>query len=166
MEIRDFQTMYLTELQEARSLEALQIDALPVMVDAAEDRELSDAFCAHLAETRAQLDQLDAILKRHASAAPGPATASAQAIVAEAKAIADNFERGPLRDAALIAWAQRIEHLEIALYGTLATYAKLLGWHEEKRILGGILEEERATDEDLSDIATMLVNPHAFEAAA
>ncbi|MCW5697709.1 MAG: ferritin-like domain-containing protein [Bauldia sp.] len=166
MEIRDFQTMYLTELQEARSLEALQIDALPVMADAADDRELADAFQAHLAETRAQFDQVEAILKRHRVAETMPATASAQAIVAEAQAIVDKVERGPLRDAALIAWAQRIEHLEIALYGTLATYAKMLGWHEEKRTLGGILEEERATDEDLSDIATMLVNPHAFEAAA
>jgi ferritin-like metal-binding protein YciE len=74
--------------------------------------------------------------------------------------------KGPLRDAAMIASAQRIEHYEICVYGTLATYAKGLGLPEDKKILGSILEEEKAADEALTDIATGIVNPQALAVAA
>lgn len=166
MEFRDFETMYLTGLQGACNLEAMQLDALAAMADAAEDRELADELQAHLAETRAQYEQIRDLLKRYRADRGELRDEAMKVMIGETERLVATVERGPLRDAALIAAAQRIEHQEIAVYGTLAAYAKMLGRHEEKRILGAILEEERAADEDLSDIATGLVNPHAVEAAA
>jgi ferritin-like metal-binding protein YciE len=84
-----------------------------------------------------------------------------KALLSQAIHAGDGIDPGALRDTAIIAAAQRIQHFRIATYGTLAAYAKLLHHHDEKRVLGAILEEERAIDEDLTVIATDLIG--AFE---
>jgi ferritin-like metal-binding protein YciE len=91
---------------------------------------------------------------------------SMRAMIAEAEKMIARMPPGAVRDAELIASTQRIEHYEIAVYGTLATYAKGLGLPEDKKILGAILEQEKAADEALTDIATGVVNPKAIAAAA
>lgn len=161
MQIHDFETMYIAGLQEARSIEEMLIEALPRLADAADDRELADTFRAHHAETRVQLERVKDILDRYNASTPGGTGGTIEAMIQLAENATATMERGALRDATLISLSQRIEHYEMAIYGTLASYAKLLGRHEDKRTLGAILEEERAADEDLTDIADGLVNPHA-----
>ncbi len=161
MKVNDFETMYLTGLQEARGLEETLLQALPKLADAADDRELAETLRSHLAETRTHFDRIRDLLARNSAMATAPADASIGAIVALAETTIATMRPGPVRDVTLIALVQRIEHQEIAIYGTLAAYAKMLGRHDEKRVLGAILEEERGADEDLTDIAVRLVSPPA-----
>jgi ferritin-like metal-binding protein YciE len=86
---------------------------------------------------------------------------SMQAIVREAEKWARLVQDPDLRDAGLIASAQRVEHYEIAVYGTLATWAKQLGLDEDERTLHAILEEEKRTDERLTGLAKWIINPDA-----
>ncbi|WP_161138841.1 ferritin-like domain-containing protein [Propylenella binzhouense] len=164
MHIDRFREMYVAELQEARSVEAMLAAALGKMAEAASDEELRKAFRTHREETVAHGAQVETILKRLKAGPLEHKDQAMQSIVREAEKMMGITEPGPLRDAALIASAQRVEHYEIALYGTLATYASSLGLEEDARQLGDILEDEKATDEELSDIAEGIVNPSAIEA--
>ena len=87
-----------------------------------------------------------------------------QALVGEAEKMMGMMKSGPLRDAALIASAQRVEHYEMAVYGTLANYAECLGLDDEVQLLAGILEDEKLADEKLSEVVSGSVNPSAVEA--
>jgi ferritin-like metal-binding protein YciE len=161
MNIDDFRQMYVTELQELRSVEAQLVDALPKMADVANHSELKQAIQSHLEETRSQRDRLDEILRRHGAEPREHVDQSMQAIVREAEKWAKTVQDPDLRDAGLIASAQRVEHYEIAVYGTLATWAKQLGLDEDQRTLHAILEEEKRTDEKLTGLAQEIVNPDA-----
>ena len=161
MNIDDFRQMYVTELQELRSVEAQLVDALPKMAGVANHSELKQAIQRHLEETRSQRDRLDEILRRHGAEPREHVDQSMQAIVREAEKWAKIVQDPDLRDAGLIASAQRVEHYEIAVYGTLATWAKQLGLDEDQRTLHAILEEEKRTDEKLTGLAQEIVNPDA-----
>jgi ferritin-like metal-binding protein YciE len=165
MNIEHFQDMYKTELQEARSLEAQLVDALPRLADAADNPDLRNAFRMHLEETKGHERSLDAILKSLGASPREHQDQAMQALLRETDKMIEMVEAGPVRDAALIASSQRIEHYEIAVYGTLATYAKTLGLDDQKQKLADILEEEKTADEKLSDIAYGIVNPAAVQAA-
>ena len=161
-----FQELYIAELQEARSLEQILLEALPKLAEAASDGELKKAFGEHAEETREQLESVETILRALNVDPKEHTDQSMQRLVKESGKMAEMVEAGPVRDAALIASAQRIEHYEIAVYGTLAAYAKHLGFDDEHEVLLGILEQEKDTDEVLSDLAEGIINPAAVEAAA
>lgn len=161
MNVTDFRQMYVTEVQELRSVEAQLVDALPKMAGVANHPELKQAIQSHLEETRSQRDRLDEILRRHGAEPREHVDQSMQAIVREAEKWAKTVQDPDLRDAGLIASAQRVEHYEIAVYGTLATWAKQLGLDEDQRTLHAILEEEKRTDEKLTGLAQEIVNPDA-----
>lgn len=157
MTTQDFAAMYVADLYRARDDAKALVAALPKLASAAADPELAAAFKAHLVETVQQIDRIEHLVSDYGKA-PKHADASAmEALIAQAFLVADTGEPGALRDTAIIAAAQRIQHYRIATYGTLAAYAKLLGHHDEKRVLGAILEEERAIDEDFTVIATGLI---------
>jgi len=161
MNVDNFRDMYKAELQELRSVEAQLVDALPKMADAARRPELKQAIQSHLQETRSQRDRLDEILRRHGAELREHVDQSMQAIVREADKWARMVQDSDLRDAGLIASAQRVEHYEIAVYGTLATWAQQLGLDEDERTLRAILDEEKRADEKLTAIAKRVVNPDA-----
>jgi len=161
MNVNDFRQMYVTELQELRSVEAQLTGALPKMAEVANHPELKQAIQSHLEETRSQRDRLDEILRRHGAEPREHVDQSMQAIVREAEKWAKIVQDPDLRDAGLIASAQRVEHYEIAVYGTLATWAKQLGLDEDQRTLHAILEEEKRTDKKLTGLAQEIVNPDA-----
>jgi len=166
MEIRTFDDLYIAELQEARSVEEMLTTALQKMADAASDGRLKQAFTDHLEETREQEQEVRAIIAR-LGADPGAHSDQAlAAIIGEADKTAAMLPAGPVRDAELIASAQRVEHYEMAVYGTLRAYAAALGHDDDVQILEGILEEEKDADDLLSDIAEGVVNPAAVEAEA
>jgi ferritin-like metal-binding protein YciE len=164
MNVDSFRSMYVAELQELRSVEAQLMDALPKMADAASHPELKQAIQSHLQQTRLHRDRLDEILRRHGAEPREHVDQSMQAIVSESEKWANMVQDPDLRDAGLIASAQRVEHYEIAVYGTLATWAKQLGLDEDLRALHAILEEEKTADEKLTGLAKRTVNPDAMAA--
>ena len=153
--------MYIAELQELRSVEAQLVEALPKMADMASHPELKQAIQAHLDETRCAAVPLDEILRRHGVDPREHVDQAMQAMLKEAEKWAGMVQDQDLRDAGLIASAQRVEHYEIAVYGSLATWAKQLGLEEDLQALLDILEEEKRTDERLSTLAKRVVNPDA-----
>ncbi|MGI3899982.1 MAG: ferritin-like domain-containing protein [Janthinobacterium lividum] len=135
--------------------------ALPKMIAKATSISLKEAFEDHLAETEAQIERLDqvfALLKLK------PETVTCQAIdgiIKEADEVAGEVDDKAVLDAGLLAAAQAVEHYEIARYGTLVAWAKRLGHHDAATLLETTLEEERATDQKLSQLATSEVNAKA-----
>ena len=160
MKVREFHDLYLKELQEAHSVERQLVDALPRMKSAASDPDLKQAIENHLGETRKQLERLGSIVKRHDADPSEHEDQSMRSLIAEEEKWAGMLNDS-LRDAALIASAQRIEHYEIAVYGTLACWAKQLGHDEDLDVLLTILDEEKQADERLTELAKREVNPSA-----
>jgi ferritin-like metal-binding protein YciE len=161
MNVGSFRAMYIAELQELRSIEAQLIQALPNMAGMASHAELKQAIRSHLEETRAQQARLDVILTRHGAEPREHVDQAMQAMLMEAKKWAGMVQDQDLRDAGLIASAQRIEHYEIAVYGSLASWAKLLGLEDDLHALLSNLEEEKQTDDKLTGLAKRMVNPDA-----
>jgi ferritin-like metal-binding protein YciE len=153
--------MYTVELQETRSLEEQLVGALPKMMEMATDPALKQALNAHHGETRTQLQRVEEILARHGAGGREHIDHSLANLVAEADKWVRMLQDSSLRDAAIIASVQRIEHYEIAVYGTLATWAKQLRHEQDLSTLLAILEEEKAADEALSRLAKAEVNPQA-----
>jgi ferritin-like metal-binding protein YciE len=153
--------MYVAELQELRNVEEQLTHALGKMQEMAQHPRLKQAFATHLKETHSQRDRLDVILQRHSATTREHQDLSMEVILRETDIWAKMVEDPDLRDAGQIASAQRVEHYEIAVYGTPAAWARQLGFDEDQRAISDILEEERRTDETLSGIAKRVVNQDA-----
>lgn len=142
------------------------VKALPKMAKKATSDELVTAIENHLAETEeqvAKVEQVFEILGKKATAKKCDAMAG---LIEEAEGIMKETEEGAMRDAGIIAAAQKVEHYEIATYGTLCTYAKTLGLTKAAKILDEILSEEKAADQKLTDVAVTTINLQAAEEAA
>ena len=163
MNVDDFRRMYVIELQELRSVEDQLVRALPKMAQLVEHPGLRSALELHLAETRSQRDRLDELLNRHNAGTREHEDGSMAAILREGERWAKMVSDRDCRDAGIIASAQRVEHYEIAVYGTLATWARQLGLHDDARVLHSILQQEKAADEKLSRLAEQGVNREAAE---
>jgi ferritin-like metal-binding protein YciE len=141
------------------------IKALPKMAKAAESEELAAAFEEHLGQTQEQIERLETVFKSLDKAARGKHCAGIEGIVEEGDQMIKEEEAGPALDAAMIAGAQKVEHYEIASYGSLVEWAKLLGHDEAVELLQTTLDEEKETDEKLTQLASNL-NLVAQEQAA
>jgi ferritin-like metal-binding protein YciE len=166
MNVDNFRQMYVAELQEMRSVEAQLIDALPRMAELASHPELKQAIRSHFDETQTHMARLDEILRRHGAEPREHVDQAMQAMIREAEKWANMIRAPDLRDAELIASAQRIEHYEIAVYGSLASWAKQLGLNDDLQLLLASLDEEKRTDERLTELAKRVVNPDAAAVAA
>lgn len=162
MTVDHFKEMYIAELQELRSVEDQLMRALPGMADEAHHPALKEAFKKNLEETCAQRDRLDRILAREGVELREHEDESMWGMIHEAGRWAKMVGDEDLRDAALIASAQRVEHYEIAVYGTLATWSKGLGREDDLKDLLLSLQQEKRSDEVLSALAKQVVNPEAF----
>jgi ferritin-like metal-binding protein YciE len=163
MNVTSLRDLYIAELQEIRSVEGQLIEALPRMVDVAGHPELKQGIQTHLEETRAQQSRVEEILRRHKAEPREHVDQAMQAMLQEAEKWASMVQDQNLRDVGIIASAQRVEHYEIAVYGSLATWAKQLGLDEDVQALLASLEEEKRTDERLTMLAKRMVNPDAAE---
>jgi len=153
--------IYLAELQELRSAEELMTQALPQLASRATNAALAGMLNEDVGETRSHRERLDGILARHGSDGEEHRDQSMGTLLAEAQKWAAMIDDPQSRDAALIASAQRLQHYEIAIYGSLATWARQLGYHDDLPVLLDVLEEEKQADRKLSELATNLVNPAA-----
>lgn len=154
MAIKTLVDLFIHDLSDVYSAEKQITRALPKMARAATDESLKAAFEAHLEETRGQIERLDQIVEKTEELRIRRMKCHAlDGLVEEAQEIIDSVEAGPVRDAGLIGAAQKVEHYEIATYGTLAAMAKRLGFDEAAKLLAETLKEEKATDEKLNVIA-------------
>ncbi len=161
MNVTDFQQMYLAELQELFSAEDQLAKALPGMAKMVHNPKLKSAMEDHVGQTQAHVQRLEDILKRHNVDPRAHQDQSMKSIIGEADKWANMIENPDLRDAGLISSAQRIGHYEMAVYGTLASWAKQLGHQDDANTLHALCEEEKSTDEQLSELAKYTVNPQA-----
>jgi ferritin-like metal-binding protein YciE len=139
------------------------IKILPKMAKAAQSRELAAAFNKHLHETKGQVKRLDQVFRIIGKPARGKSCEGINGIAGEGAEIMKEFKGMPALDAALLAAAQAVEHYEISRYGTLRTWAEQLGISDAASLLEATLEEEEATDQVLTELATSVINLEAEE---
>lgn len=164
MEISTFKDMYLAELQELVSVEEQLAEALLRMAAAASHPALKDALVDHHAETLAQKERLLAILRTHGVDPAAHVDQAMQALIRETRKMLGILEGDDLRDAGLIASIQKLEHYEIAAYGSAAALAGQLELRDDQMLLHDSLLEEKEADARLTDIAKGEVNPDALAA--
>ena len=160
----DLQDLYVTGLETVFDAEHRILEALSTMSKSASDYQVEDLFVAHHSETEDQIRRLERIFDRHDHDHKRATGKGIEGLIDEATEVMKNSDEGPVRDAAMVAAAQTVEHYEIAAYGTLCAYAEQLGFSEDLSHLQATLEEEKRTDERLNMIAESAVNPKAEEA--
>jgi ferritin-like metal-binding protein YciE len=140
--------------------------ALPKMAKAAESAELEGAFLLHREQTQEHVSRLEKVFELIDKKPQGKTCPAINGILEEGTEMMDENEGSATLDAALIAAAQAVEHYEISRYGTLKSWAELLGISEAVELFEQTLEEEKQTDEDLTGLAEQVANPEARAAAA
>lgn len=161
MTIDDLKDLYVTELQEARSVEDQLSTALPKVCATAGAGELKRTLDERARATASQRDRLDEILERHGAASREHRDDAMQTLIAEADKWAGMIDDGTCRDAALIASSQRIEHYKLAVYGSLATWAQQLGLEDDAAALHALVDAGKAADSALTRLAKDQINPQA-----
>ena len=152
MSAENLHELFVEELKDIYDAEKQLVKALPKMAKAAESGELRAAFEEHLEITRMQVGRLEEVFKLLGMAARGKTCEGMKGLIEEGQEAMEELE-GSTLDAALIASAQKVEHYEIATYGTLATFAEVLEMEEAKDLLGQTLDEEKEADERLTGVA-------------
>ncbi len=152
--INNLEQLYIDQLRDLYSAETQLIVALPDMAANATHDELRDAFNHHLDETRTQRARLMEIFESHGVAPEGEECDAMRGLVKEATKHVANTAPGSVRDAVLIASANRVEHYEIAAYGVARAFAECLGYDEDARLLSKSLEEEGNADKAITKIAS------------
>ncbi|CAN5594795.1 ferritin-like domain-containing protein [soil metagenome] len=164
MELESLRDLYVHELKDLYSAEQQIVKALPKMVKAASNRQLSAAFRQHLEQTKKQAKRLEDILGSHHESTRGPKCQGMEGVLKEGDEMISEDADEEVRDAGLIAAAQRVEHYEMAGYGCARTYAQLLGDNKCARLLDTTLREEGATDQKLTKLAKSVINLRAKKA--
>jgi ferritin-like metal-binding protein YciE len=149
------------ELNDLVDAEQQLIVALPQMVEKSSARELKAAFRAHLAETKEHVKRNTQALRLLGETSIGKACEAMQGLIEEGQDLMNGSDTSALLDAMLITAAQKIEHYEIASYGTVRTYAQVLGERGVARLMAQTLREEKAADKKLTGIAERSVNARA-----
>ena len=153
MSVSSMQELLIDELKDIYSAEKQITRALPKMAKATTSEELKQAFQSHLEETQGQIERLDKIFEILGKAPRGKTCHGMQGVLEEGSEVIDETEKSPVRDAALISAAQRVEHYEMAAYGAVKAYANILGQKEIVSLLEETLAEEKAADQKLNTIA-------------
>jgi ferritin-like metal-binding protein YciE len=164
MEISNFKEMYIAELQELVSMEEQLAEALLRMAAAASHPALKDALVDHHAETLRQKERVVGILRKHGADPTVHFDQAMQGLIRETRKMLCLLTGDDLRDAGLIASAQKLEHYEIAAYGSAAALAGQLELRDDQTVLHDSLMEEKEADAVLTDIAKGEVNPDALAA--
>lgn len=154
MEFNSLQDVFEEQLNDLRSAEEQLVQALPKLAGAASSEELRQAFEEHLAQTRGHLERIEDLLATSGVARSGEVCVGMKGLIEEGSKVVEASGQATAKDAALIAAAQRVEHYEIAAYGTAATLAGHLGLEDAADVLGQTLDEEETADKLLTKIAT------------
>ena len=161
--IKKLDELFHDTLKDIYYAEKKILGALPKMAKAARDEQLKEAFEKHHGQTEEQVDRLEAVFDEIDEKPRGKRCDAIDGILEEGKEIMSEYKGSPALDAGLLAAAQAVEHYEISRYGTLKTWAEKLGLEHAVKLLDETLEEEKETDETLSEIAETAVNAEAEE---
>ena len=153
MKTATLRDLWIDELKDLYNAENQILKALPKMAKSAASPELQEAFNDHLRQTEGHVSRLEQIFESIGTAARGKKCKGMEGIIGEGKEMMQEGLPDDLADAAMISAAQRVEHYEIAAYGTVRTYAQLLGQDEAVNLLEQTLQEEKETDRRLTEIA-------------
>lgn len=164
MKLSSLRDLYIAELKDLYDGEHRIIKALPKMADAANSPELRDAFQHHLEQTRQQVARLEQVFQMLDEKPKGEKCKGIEGIIDEGEDVMDYDAPPAVSDAGLISSAQRVEHYEIAAYGTVRTFAQRLGYQEQAQLLNQTLQEEGETDKKLTSLAESFVNEEARSA--
>jgi len=148
--------LYVDELKDLYSAENQLVKALPKMAKAASSDELREGFEKHLEQTRGHIQRLEKIFQALGESPKGKTCKGMQGLIEEGSEATEEDYNGSVMDAALIGAAQRVEHYEIAGYGTVRSMAETLGESNHVSLLEKTLEEEKETDEKLTDLAEQI----------
>ncbi len=159
--LNSFDDLFTHQLEDLYDAEHRILEALPQMADAAQSSELKTAFNTHLLETRGHVQRLEQAFKLANKDATRTTCPAMKGIIKEGSDTISATGDGSVKDAALIASAQRVEHYEMAGYGTLRTLAQQAGYSEIASLLQKTLDEEGATDKKLTKIAESVINQAA-----
>lgn len=165
MRVDSIEKLFINELKDLYSAEKQITRALPKMAKACTSEELRGAFEEHLEQTKGQIERLDRVFEILGKTAGGKTCQGMKGLIEEGQEMTEEAEEGEVRDAGMIGAAQRVEHYEIAAYGTVRTLAQMMGQKEIAQLLQETLDEEGQTDKKLTSIAQR-VNKEALRQAA
>jgi ferritin-like metal-binding protein YciE len=166
LKVNSLKELYVEELKDTYDAEKQIVKALPKIVKASSTPELQKAFKEHLEQTRSHVQRLEQIFNRLGEEPKAKKCDGMRGILEEGEEVITEGSEGLIRDAGLIAGAQRVEHYEIAVYGSLKTWAEQLGDEQAAQLLQETLTEEKAADQKLTQIAESTVNTAAAGAAS
>ncbi len=165
MKLESLRELFITELQDTYDAEQQIVKSLPKMMEKCSHEPLKQGFQMHLDQTRQQVNRLERCFQQLGYKARGEHCDGMEGIIKEGEHLVKKGGDPSAIDAGLIASAQKVEHYEIASYGTLCTYAEMLGENECLNLLKQTLAEEKETDKKLTDLAMRMVNVDAVRAA-
>jgi ferritin-like metal-binding protein YciE len=162
--IDSLRTLLVQQLRDLYDAERRLTKAIPKLMKESSSEELTSALETHLGETENQVSRLERAFRALGETAKGKECKGIKGIIEEGdEHVAEDFADDGLKDATIIGAAQRVEHYEIAGYGTAIAHARLLGQDEVVQLLEETLDEEKAADEKLTEIAEQIVNPDAAD---
>jgi len=164
MKSKELDALFLEALKDIYYAERKILRALPKMMRAAQSPQLKQAFQQHKDETEGHKERLDQVFEMLGRRPQGKTCPAIDGIIEEGEEVMDTFKGTPALDAGLVAAAQAVEHYEMARYGTLCAWAKVLGMDEALQVLTQTLEEEKKTDETLTQLAESEINQTAIAA--
>lgn len=155
----DLTKMMTEQLRDAYSAEKQALRAMPKMMKKASAQALKDAIQKHIDQTEGQIERLDRALEAVGGKPGRKICEGMRGIIEEGQSELEDHDKGPMLDALIVAGLQRVEHYEIAAYGTMAALAKACGENEVARLMVETLNEEKQTDQLLTDLAEREINP-------
>lgn len=161
MELNSLQDLFIEDLKDLYNAETQLTKALPKMAKAATNPDLKKAFQTHLQETEGHVQRLEQIFEELDESPKGKKCKAMEGLIEEGKELMEEDAEPEVMDAGLIGAAQKVEHYEIAGYGTVRTYAQLLGNEEAASLLQQTLDEEGMTNKKLNDLAMQCINVEA-----
>jgi ferritin-like metal-binding protein YciE len=156
MSVNSLQELLIDELKDLYSAERQILRALPKLIKGATSPELQEAFSSHLEETKGQVERLEKMADIVGKKMSGKTCHGMKGVLEEGSEVLEDVGEGVVRDAALIGAAQRVEHYEMAGYGTAREFAITLGWNDVAELLNATLAEEKAADKKLSALAKVI----------
>jgi ferritin-like metal-binding protein YciE len=163
MELSSLRELYISELRDLYSAENQILKALPKMAKTASSDELKNGFNEHLEQTKTHVERLEQIFKDLDVSPKGKKCKGMEGLIEEGKELMEEDAQPEVLDAGLICAAQKVEHYEMAGYGCVRTYARMLGDEEAAELLQQTLQEEEETDKKLTDLAESTINLQAAE---
>jgi len=162
MKLETLKTLYIDELRDLYNAENQLVKALPKMAKAASSEELQDAFEKHLEQTKSHVDRLEEVFEEIGEKPKGKTCKAMKGLIDEGSEILKEDGEESVIDAGIIVAAQKVEHYEIASYGSVRTFAQLLGKDRSADLLQRTLDEESEANEVLNKLAEDIVNPEAL----